>query len=182
MLCLKISFFPDWAAEGERNYHNVQHSCFIIHLVTFNKMHFQNDPHGQTLPRQGCMQHIGAMEYTMYTPHPLLPQAVTWHLCSAWRLRGARCWMEPIVLILLVVKPTDASTKTIALLLLLQRRSDFSLSVLTLFLPCRSTFSMNMNVHESMQLDHSRVLLCQAGPIYLNNYHYFLGFTVCVSV
>lgn len=110
------------------------------------KMHFQNYPHGQTLPLQGCMQHIGVMEYTMYIPHPLLPQAVTWHLCSAWRLRGARCW---IVLILFVVKPKDASTKTIALLLLLQRRSDFSLSVLTLFLPCRSTFpwtwtSMNL--------------------------------------
>lgn len=43
-------------------------------------------------------------------------------------------------------------------------------------------FSMHVNVHESMQLDHSRVLLCQAGPIYLNNYRYLLGFTVCVSV
>lgn len=37
---------------------------------------------------------------------------------------GALCWMKPIVLILLFVKPTDASTIIIALLFLLQRQRD----------------------------------------------------------
>lgn len=84
--------------------------------------------------------------------------------------------MEPIALILLFVKPKDAPMITTALLLLLQRQSDVivhSYSVPSL----RLHFSMHVNVNESTQ-----VLPCQAGPIYLNNYVFFLVFSVCVSV
>lgn len=89
--------------------------------------------------------------------------------------------MEPIALILLFVKPKDAPMITTALRLLLQRQSDVivhSYSVPSL----RLHFSMHVNVNESTQLDHTQVLPCQAGPIYLNNYVFLLVFSVCVSV